>query len=222
MSFIKKGTSALGKLFVLVALVATFAAGFVGVVYKSLQESEIKVPEIVGRDFAESEKEFAELGLKIKRKAERYSNEKPNTVLEQLPKAGDTVKTGQMILVTTSIANPDGAEAPATIKKSTEADDTEKIEELISDKPKKSNKANANTNSNKKKTSTTRDVIGGAAANSNSNSKNANDADAKEDKNAAANSNKSTTSEPKKTGVEPAKTPAKPPLGTEIKPKKTP
>lgn len=227
MSFIKKGTSALGKLLVLIALAATFAAGFIGVVYKKLQENEIKVPEIVGKDFAESEKEFADLGLKIKRKAERYSNEKPNTVLEQLPKAGDTVKTGQMILVTTSIANPDGAEAPATIKKSADEDDTEKIEELISDKPKKTNKTNAGANTNKKKTSTTRDTISNTAgnandSNSNSNPKNANGGDAKDNKN-AANSNKSTApADPKKSGAEPAKTPSKPPLTGDIKPKKTP
>jgi beta-lactam-binding protein with PASTA domain len=87
MSFIKKGTSALGKLLVVIVLAATFAVGLVSVVYMSLQGDEIKVPEIVGKDLAASEKELADLGLKIKRRADRYSNEKPNTILEQLPKA---------------------------------------------------------------------------------------------------------------------------------------
>lgn len=231
MSLIKKGTSALGKLLVLITLTATFAVGFVGVVYMSLQEQEVKVPEIVGKDFVVSEKEFADLGLKIKRKAERYSNEKPNTILEQLPKAGDTVKTGQMILVVTSKTNPEGEEAPATIKKSVDEDDTEKIEELISDKPKKSTKTNADANSNKKKTSTTRDTLSNAnsnASNTNSNSKNQNDTTTKENKSTAPDSNKTVNpSKPKKNSPDvkpatPAKTPAKPAAGGDVRPKNVP
>ncbi len=232
MSFIKKGASALSKLLILMALAATFAVGLIGVVYVRLQGDEIKVPEIVGKDLAASEKELADLGLKIKRRADRYSNEKPNTILEQLPKAGDTVKTGQMILVVTSKTNPEGEEAPATLKKSTDEDDTEKIEELISDKPKKSNKTNANANSNKKKTSTTRDVISGAADNSNSsnlnsNSRNSNDNSIKDNKNTPSDSNKTANpAETKKPNTEtkatPAKTPAKPSAGGDLKPRKTP
>jgi beta-lactam-binding protein with PASTA domain len=118
MSLVRKGASAFGKLFIVLALAGTFVVGAVGVVYMSLQGQELKVPEIVGKDLVESEKELASLGLRIKKRADRYSNEKPNTILEQLPKAGDTVKTGQMILVVTSKTNPEGDEAPVTIKKS--------------------------------------------------------------------------------------------------------
>lgn len=232
MSFIKKSASAFSKLLVVTALAATFAFGLIGVVFMSLQGNEIKVPEIVGKDLAASEKELADLGLKIKRRADRYSNEKPNTILEQLPKAGDTVKTGQMILVVTSKTNPEGEEAPATIKKSTDEDDTEKIEELISDKPKKSNKTNTGVNSNKKKTSTTRDVISNSSddsnsSNSNSDSKNSNDNSSKDNKNTATDSNKTANpAETKKPNTEtkptPAKTPVKPAATGDLKPKKTP
>lgn len=156
MSFIKSSASALGKLFTVFILAVTFLAGLVGVVYMSLQGEEIKVPEIVGKDFIASEDELAKLGLKIKRRADRYSAEKQNTILEQLPKAGDTVKPGQMILVVVSKENPNGV-VPDTIKKDDEKDNIEKIEELISDKPKKS--SNSSDNSNKKKSSKTRDVI---------------------------------------------------------------
>lgn len=200
MSLIRKGAAAFGKLFIVIALAAAFLVGAVGVVYMSLQGEELKVPEIVGKDLIESERELASLGLRIKKRADRYSNEKPNTVLEQLPKAGDTVKTGQMILVVTSKTNPEGAEIPVTIKKNpSEENDSEKIEELISDKPKKINKSNANANSNKKKSSTTRDVIGNGS-DDNSNSSNGNNSNAKNssagdksNKNAATNSNKSNT-----------------------------
>lgn len=208
MSIIKKGASALGKLLIVAALAGTFLVGLFTVVYLRLQGEEMKVPEIVGKDFVESERELAELGLRIKKRADRFSAEKPNTVIEQLPKAGETVKTGQMILVVTSKTNPEGDEAPATLKKDTsDEDDSEKIEELISDKPKKSNKTNQNANSTKKKTSTTRDVL---SNNSNSNSESsdggnsskkdsANSAD-KGNKNSQSNTNtKSTPAETKKT-----------------------
>src|SRR5436190_1434464 len=98
MGFIKSGVSALGKLFFVGLLAAAFLAGMAGVVYMSLQGNEIQVPEITGKNFSESETQLASLGLKIKKRADRYSTEPPNTILEQLPRAGDTVKTGQMIL----------------------------------------------------------------------------------------------------------------------------
>ncbi len=240
MSIAKRGASALGKLLTVAVLAASFAAGLVGVVYMSLRGDEMKVPEIVGKDLIQSEKELADLGLRIKKRADRYSNEKPNTILEQLPRAGETVKTGQMILVVTSKTNPDAAdEAPATIKKSgTDEDDTEKIEELISDKPKKAaNKTNSNGSANpvKKKTSTTRDVLSGnsngsntnsADSSANSNKTDSNGNSSKDNKNGAGNSNKTTTP-PTDGGVKPAasKTPAKPAAttaGGDARPRKTP
>lgn len=218
MSFIKKSTSALGKLFVVVLLAAAFLVGMVSVVYMSLQGNEIKVPEIVGKDFNESEKELTDLGLRIKRRADRFSEEKPNTILEQLPRPGDTVKTGQMILVVTSKANPEGEEVPATIKKTTEQDDSEKIEELISDKPKK--KTNANANANKKKTST-RDVLSNNS-NSNSNSSNGNSSSTDTNKSTTP-ANKSTNSTDTKKPVEPTKpATSKTPNGGDTRQRKTP
>ncbi len=203
MSFIKQGASAFGKLIIVFVLAGTFLAGAAGAVYLSLQGEELKVPEIVGKDLVESEKELVALGLRIKRRADRFSTEKPNTILEQLPKPGDTVKTGQMILVVVSKTNPEGDEAPVTLKKSSEAeeaDDSEKIEELISDKPKKSNKVNQNTaNTNKKKVSTTRDVIK-EKTNSDSNSDTSNKTNSNLSESSSGdktNKNASTTPNPK-------------------------
>lgn len=156
MSIISKGFSALGKLAIVGLLLVAFMGGMAGVVYMSLSGTEMQVPEIVGKDFVESEKELAALGLKIKKRADRVSSEPMNTVLEQLPKAGETVKTGQMILVVVSKAGQTGEEAPPSLRQDIETDDTEKIEEMISDKPKK---AKTNSNTNKKKADTTRDVI---------------------------------------------------------------
>jgi beta-lactam-binding protein with PASTA domain len=157
-NIVKSGISALGRLLILAGLAVAFLFGLVSVVYMSLQGREVKVPELTGKDYSESERELSLLGLKVKRRADRASTEKPNTILEQLPHPGDTVKTGQMILVVTAKPGEAG-EAPTTIKKTGDEDDTEKIEEMITDKPKKK----ANTNSNKKKPDTTRDVNGSAS-----------------------------------------------------------
>jgi beta-lactam-binding protein with PASTA domain len=163
MGFISTGLSAITKLAALGILLMAFIAGLAGVVYMSLSGTEIKVPEIVGKDFIESEKELAALGLKIKRRADRASTEKINTVLEQLPKPGETVKTGQMILVVVSKAGATADETPKSLIKDIEADDTEKIEEMITDKPKR--KLNSNSNANaKKKADTTRDTIANTAS----------------------------------------------------------
>jgi len=226
---IKSGFSAIGKLFIAAALAGTFLVGMVGVVYMSLQGDEIKVPEITGKDFVESERELSALGLKIKKRADRYSAEKQNTILEQLPKAGDTVKTGQMILVVTSKVDSEGGETPTTIKKigQDEEEDKEKIEEMISDKPKKSNKANANAN--KKKADTKRDVIANKP-DDNSNSvgaDNSNKKDSGTDGDSSDKGNKNTSPNPnnkpaKPTSAPPTGSTTKPPSGGEARPRATP
>ncbi len=162
MSIVKTGLSAVGKLIALGVLLVVFLGTMVGVVYVSLNGEEIKVPEIVGKDFVQSEKELAALGLKIKKRAERPSDKTMNTVLEQLPKAGDTVKSGQLILVVTSRQFAEGEEAPKSLIKDINEDDTEKIEEMISDKPKKSK---SNSNTNKKTPDTSRDVLDASDSN---------------------------------------------------------
>ncbi|MGI8555367.1 MAG: PASTA domain-containing protein [Pyrinomonadaceae bacterium] len=163
MSIIKTGISAIGKLLIVVALAGTFLVGAISVFYLSLRGDAVKVPEVVGKDFYASENEMAALGLKLKKRATRYSQEKPNTVLEQLPKAGETVKTGQIISVVTSEANPEDSEAPATLQKDT-VDQPDESTDVTPEKPLISNK-----NSNTKKPSVkTRDVI------SNKSNKNAN------------------------------------------------
>ena len=203
MSFFSKLGSALGKLLIVASLAAAFLLGMVYVVYRSLQGSEITVPEIVGKNYSESERELEALGLRIKKRADRYSEEAPNTVLEQLPRPGDTVKTGQLILVVTSKPNPEGDEKPTTIKKGNTAieDDSEKIEELISDKPKK--KSNSNANTNKKKGPSTRDVIKDNS-NADTNSSNSNKD--------SSDSNNNSTKDNKNGATPPAKTPN--PTGT--------
>lgn len=193
MGLIKTGFGAIGKLIVVAGLLFVFLCGMAGVVYMSLSGEEILVPELVGKDFVESEKELAGLGLKIKRRADRASTEKMNTVLEQSPRSGETVKTGQLIFVVVSKETTQGDDAPKSLIKDSGADDTKKIEEMISDKPKK-----ARTNSNsKKKTETSKDANSNAKANSsgekaaNENNSNATKKSDKEDQKKADDSKSS-------------------------------
>jgi beta-lactam-binding protein with PASTA domain len=208
MSIISKAFSAIGKLATVAILLAAFLGGMVGVVYMSLSGQEITVPEITGKDFFESEKELAALGLKIKRRADRPSGEKMNTVLEQLPKAGETVKTGQLIFVVVSKAGAEGDVTPKSLIKDLETDDSKTIEEMITDKPKKS-RSNSNANT-KKKADTTRDVSANTAT-SNSNDISEPKIDEPDKKEPArepgdkGNKNTSTTAAPK-----PQTVPAKP------------
>lgn len=158
MGFIKTGFSALGKLFIVVALAGAFIVGMGSVVYMSLKGEEVQIPEVIGKDFYESEKELAALGLKVKKIASRYSEEKPNTILEQRPRAGSAAKTGLMVSVIVSQQNPEGTEAPAEInKKSEDEKDIEEIEDLISDEP--TTKKKDSKTADKKRPTTTRDTI---------------------------------------------------------------
>lgn len=201
MSIISSGFSAVGRLAAFALLAAAFLFGLAGVVYMSLQGEEIKVPEITGKDLSEGEKELALLGLKIRKRSDRVSAEKPGTVIEQLPKPGETVKTGQWISVVTSKGGGE-PDLPPSLIDASEEDDKEKIEEMISDKPKKK----ANSNTSRKKPDTARDV--NASANTNSKS-----ADSNSNKKEPGTDDKSTDKPKANTQAPPAKPnppPAKP------------
>ncbi|HSU24784.1 MAG TPA: PASTA domain-containing protein [Pyrinomonadaceae bacterium] len=222
MSITSKALSAGSKLIFVILLLAAFIVGMTSVVYISLSGTEVKVPDIVGKDFVESEKELSALGLKIKKRADRSSTEKINTVIEQSPKAGETLKTGNMIFVVVSKAGVEG-ETPVQPKPDTETDDTEKIEEMISEKPKK---AKANSNTSKKKVDTTRDSTNESNSNSDSNSdsnSSSDDHDKKEagkDSGPAAKNRNTSTGPVMKPQPTPAgKSPAAKPPGGEMRSK---
>lgn len=180
MSIVSKGLSAIGRLVFVAVLLGVFLISMAAVVYMSLNGAEVQVPDITGKDFVESEKELAALGLRIRKRADRESIERMNTVIEQLPKAGETVKSGQWISVVVSKAGltPDQS-PPPSLKTDENRDDSEKIGEMISDKPKKT-RANTNANTNKKTAETTRDADVNTST-SNSNDAKSDGADDKKD-----------------------------------------
>lgn len=154
MGLLKNSLSALGRLLTVVALAATFLVGLVGVVYLQLSGEEITIPKVVGKNFNVGKDELTSNGLKIKKIASRYSNEEPNTILEQRPRAGTVAKTGLMISVIVSEPNPDGYEEPVKVKDDEEAiDEIESLPELKTDKSKKK------SSKSKKPEKKNRDVI---------------------------------------------------------------
>lgn len=152
MSFVKAGISAIGKLLIVTALAGTFLVGMASVFYLSLKGEEVEIPKIIGKNVNEGEDALADLGLRMKKVAYRYSTEEPNTILEQRPAAGSAAKTGLMVSVILSKPNADGSEAPITVedkekeakKKEEELKELPELEtDKAKDKPKKTDKKTA-------------------------------------------------------------------------------
>lgn len=153
MGFLKSGASAFGKLLIVLTLFVTFLIGMFGVIYVQLKGEEVSIPKVVGKNFNEGREDLSGVGLRIKKIASRYSNEEPNTILEQRPRAGTTAKSGLMISVVVSEKNPDGSELPVKIKDDAAViGEIEQQPELKIDKQKPVSKT-------KKESPKTRDVI---------------------------------------------------------------
>lgn len=175
MSLLQSGLSALGKVSVIIVLLGAFLFGLGGTLLMALRSPEVKVPQIVGKDFADAEKELKGLGLKIRKRSDRFSQEKPNTVLEQTPLAGDTVKGGQIIAVVIARAESEEGEKPAEVKKETVNDNANKAVDEPSEVEKsrqKRKQANANKNANGNKNKNSNNSNSGDNSNSNNSASN--------------------------------------------------
>ena len=135
MSFITQALTALKRFFIVVGIAIAFTFGLLGAIYLSLRSSETKVPDIVGQDRMSAENTISSAGLNFRVRATRPSSEaKPDTVLIQLPHAGEVVKVGQTVAVDISRSSKEG-ETP-TSTNSNENSNTEK-------KPANDNAANS-------------------------------------------------------------------------------
>ena len=121
---------------IVIAIAVVFLFGVATTVYLSLRSPEVKVPDVVGKDRYEAEKILAEADLKFRVRATRPSTEaKPDTVLFQLPRPGEVVKTGQTVAMDISRAAKEG-ETPETV---------------IPEEPAENRNINASSNSNANK-----------------------------------------------------------------------
>ena len=181
MSLAQSGLSIFGKLSIIIVLLGAFLFGLGGTLYMALRSPEVKVPEVVGKDFLAAEKDVEAMGLKLRKRTDRFSQEKPNTILEQAPLAGESVKAGQTISVVIARAEAEAGEKAAEVKKENVNDNSSKaVEEPQSEVEKSRQKrkaANANKNLNQNKNGNSNSNSGGTNTNSrpaavNSNSSN--------------------------------------------------
>lgn len=146
MSFTTQALSALKRIFIVVGIAIAFSFGLLGAIYLSLRSSETKVPDIVGKDRTSAEDTISSAGLNFRVRATRPTSEaKPDTVLIQLPHAGEIVKVGQTVAVDISRSTKEGE--TSTPANANENSNTEK-------KPQNDNATNSNTNSNDNKPKT--------------------------------------------------------------------
>ena len=149
----------LKRIVIVIGIAVAFTLGLLGAIYLSLRSSETRVPDIVGKDRTSAENAISDAGLNFRVRATRSTSEaKPDTVLIQLPHAGEVVKVGQTVAVDISRASEGEPSTPSNTNTQT------------SNKQDNSSSSNSssNTNANTEKKPTNRN-----ANNSNAN-KNAN------------------------------------------------
>ena len=135
--------SALRRLGLIILIAIAFLFGLATTVYLSLRSPEVTVPEVVGKDRFEAERILGEADLNFRVRATRASNQvQPNTVLFQLPRAGEVVKTGQTVAMDISRAAKAGEASEAVVN------DKNATEEKALDNQNTNSSDNKNENEN--------------------------------------------------------------------------
>ncbi|MDQ3665523.1 MAG: PASTA domain-containing protein [Acidobacteriota bacterium] len=99
-----------------ISIAIVFLFGLATTVYLSLRSPETTVPEVVGKDRFEAERILGTADLNFRVRATRPSNQvKVDTVLFQLPRAGEVVKTGQTVAMDISRAAKEGEASEAVV-----------------------------------------------------------------------------------------------------------
>jgi hypothetical protein len=149
-SLVARIASIFRSIAIVIAIAVVFLFGVATTVYLSLRSPEVKVPDVVGKDRFEAERILAEADLKFRVRATRPSNQaKPDTVLFQLPRPGEVVKTGQTVAMDISRAAKEG-ESPENVTpdEPTENRNTNTAANNNENKPKKPRPRNTNENAN--------------------------------------------------------------------------
>ena len=154
----------------MIAIGVVFLFGVATTVYLSLRSPEVKVPDVVGKDRFEAEKILAEADLKFRVRASRPSNEaKPDTVVFQLPRAGEVVKTGQTVAMDISRPTKEG-ESPEPVPDETANANRNTNSSANDNRPKRPRPRNANENANgNSNTNSNRNANSNRPANANRN-----------------------------------------------------
>lgn len=155
MSFTTQALTALKRVLIVVGIAVAFTLGLVAAIYLSLRSSETKVPDIIGKDRASAEDTVSSAGLNFRVRAWRPTSEaKPDTVLIQLPHAGEIVKVGQTVAVDISRSTKEGessasnTNANAGTEKKSENDNSNSSNSTANSNDNKPKRKPANLNAN--------------------------------------------------------------------------
>src|SRR5215813_873125 len=136
--------SILQRIGIVLAIGVVFLFGFATTVYLSLRSPIVTVPDVVGKNRFEAENELQKAGLNFRVRATRPSRQvNPDTVMFQLPPAGQAVKAGQTVAVDIARVAKEGEAAEATA-----ADESANTAANANSNANTSDNANANTASN--------------------------------------------------------------------------
>ncbi|MCA1579577.1 MAG: PASTA domain-containing protein [Acidobacteria bacterium] len=151
----------------MIAIAVVFLFGVATTVYLSLRSPEVKVPDVVGKNRFEAEQVLAEADLKFRVRASRPSNEaNPDTVVFQLPRAGEVVKTGQTVAMDVSRPTKAG-ESPETVTpdEDTNTNRNANSNSTNANRPRRPRNRNANDNGNANANRTNANTAGNGNAN---------------------------------------------------------
>ena len=150
MDLVARITSVFRSIAIIVAIATVFLFGVATTVYLSLRSPEVKVPDVVGKHKFEAERILAEADLKFRVRATRPSTEaQPDTVMFQLPRAGEVVKTGQTVAMDISrVAKAGESSEKVTPDEPAENRNTNSAANKNENKPKRPRPKNANENAN--------------------------------------------------------------------------
>ena len=147
MSFVTRVLSVFRRISIVIAIAIAFVFGVGSTVYLSLRSPEVTVPNVVGKDRFEAEKILADADLNFRIRASRPTNQaKPDTVVFQLPRAGEVVKTGQTVAMDISRPTKLG-ETPETVKPAEESN-VNSNSSANENRPRRNRNKNANENGN--------------------------------------------------------------------------
>jgi beta-lactam-binding protein with PASTA domain len=143
-------TSVFRSIAIVIAIAFVFLFGVATTVYLSLRSPEVKVPDVVGKNRFDAEKILADADLKVRIRATRPTNEaQPDTVMFQLPRAGEVVKTGQTVAMDISrVAKAGESSEKVTPDEPSENRNTNSSGNSNENKPKRPRPKNTNENAN--------------------------------------------------------------------------
>ncbi|HKG48118.1 MAG TPA: PASTA domain-containing protein [Pyrinomonadaceae bacterium] len=176
MSVVTRILSVFRSIAIVLAIAIVFLFGVATTVYLSLRSPEVKVPDVVGKNRFEAEKILADADLKFRVRATRPSTEaQPDTVMFQLPRAGEVVKTGQTVAMDISrLVKAGESSEKVTPDEPAENRNSNSSVNTNENKPKRPKPRNTNENANGNTNGNTNKSINANRANTNTSAPNVN------------------------------------------------